>query len=98
MSNRSPNTVAFVERFKKTLIVFGERHLNHLVSVFIDYYHRLRPHQAKENELLVPESLSKKRPRQKQQTPPEPASIPLSEISCETRLGGLLKHYYRRAA
>ena len=103
---RSPNTVAFVERFNQTLrqelldhfIVFGERHLNHLVSVFIDYYHRLRPHQAKDNELLVPVSVAKKRRRRKQRRPPEPASIPLAEIRCEKRLGGLLKHYYRRAA
>ena len=43
---RSPNTVAFVERFNQTLrqelldhfIVFGERRLNHLVSVFIDFF------------------------------------------------------------
>jgi putative transposase len=98
---RSPNTVAFVERFNQTLrqellehfIVFGERHLNHLVSVFIDYYHRLRPHQAKENELLVPVSRRKKQRRRQ-----EPTEIPLSEIRCEDRLGGLLKHYYRKAA
>ena len=100
---RSPNTVAFVERFNQTLrqelldhfIVFGERHLNHLVSVFIDFYHRLRPHQAKENKLLVPVSVAKKRRRRK---PREPAVISISEIRCEKRLGGLLKHYFRKAA
>ena len=97
---RSPNTVAFVERFNQTLrqelldhfIVFGERHLNHLVAVFIDYYHRLRPHQGKENDLLV----TKKLRRRKHYAPP--TGIPLSEIQCEKRLGGLLKHYYRNAA
>lgn len=95
---RSQNAVAFVERFIQTLgqecldhfIVFGERHLNHLCSVFADYYHRLRPHQGKENELLV----SAKR---KRRTRP-PATIPLTEVRCEQRLGGLLKHYYRKAA
>src|SRR4051812_771350 len=95
---RSPNTCAFVERFIQTLgqecldhfIVFGERHLNHLCSVFLDYYHRLRPHQSKENDLLVV-----KRRRSK---PLPPKVIPLSEVRCEKRLGGLLRHYYRKAA
>jgi putative transposase len=103
---RSPNTVAFVERFNQTLrqelldhfIVFGERHLNHLISVFIDFYHRFRPHQAKENKPLVPVSAARKRSGTKRRTPPEPACIPLPEIRCEMRLGGLLKHYYRKAA
>jgi putative transposase len=103
---RSPNTVAFVERFNQTLrqellddfFVFGERHLNYLISVFADYYHRLRPHQAKENEPLMPVRVAKKRRRRKQQTAPEPATLSLFEIRCERRLGGLLKHYYRNAA
>lgn len=102
---RSPNTVAFVERFNQTLrqelldhfIVFGERHLNHLVAVFIDYYLRLRPHQGKENDLLVPMKVTKKRGSRKQQSPP-PEGITLAEIRCETQLAGLLKHYYRKAA
>ncbi len=98
---RSPNTVAFVERFIQTLgqecldhfIVFGERHLNHLCSVFLDYYHRLRPHQSKENDLLVA------RPGRKRKRKPRPNDIlPLTEVRCEQRLGGLLKHYYRKAA
>jgi putative transposase len=96
---RSPNTVAFVERFIQTLgqecldhfIVFGERHLNHLCSVFIDYYHQLRPHQGKENELLV--AKRKSRPKQ-----PPVEVISLSEVRCQQKLGGLLKHYHRKAA
>jgi putative transposase len=96
---RSPNTVAFVERFIQTIqqecldyfIVFGERHLNHLCSVFVDYYHRLRPHQAKENELLVAK-------RGRKRKPPPADAISLSEVRCEKQLGGLLKHYYRKAA
>ena len=103
---RSPNTVAFVERFNQTLrqelfdhfIVFGKRHLNHVVSVNIDYYHRMRPHQAKENAPLVRVSVAKKRRRRKQRAVPEPATIELTEIRCEKRLGGLLNHYYRMAA
>jgi putative transposase len=102
-SFRSPNTVAFVERFIQTIrqecldyfIVFGERHLNYLCSIFVDYYHRLRPHQAKDNDLL----LARKPPRKKKPTRAPPADVlPLSEIRCEQRLGGLLKHYYRKAA
>jgi hypothetical protein len=72
-------------------IVFGERHLNHLCSVFIDYYHQLRPHQGKENELLV--AKRKSRPKQ-----PPVEVISLSEVRCQQKLGGLLKHYHRKAA
>lgn len=97
---RSPNTVAFVERFIQTLgqecldhfMVFGERHLNHLCSVFVDYYDRLRPHQGKENQLLVVTKPTHKRKAT------APTTIPISEVRCEQRLGGLLKHYYRKAA
>jgi putative transposase len=95
---RSPNTVAFVERFIQTLgqecldhfIVFGERHLNYLCATFIDYYHRFRPHQGKENGLLVQ--------KRRHQTQRESDSLQLSEVRCQQQLGGLLKHYYRKAA
>jgi putative transposase len=102
-SFRSPNTVAFVERFIQTIqqecldyfVVFGERNLNHLCSIFVDYYHRLRPHQAKDNDLLL---TSKRRRKKKPTRPPPDDALPLSEVRCEQRLGGLLKHYYRKAA
>lgn len=63
-------------------IVLGERHLRHLVDQYIAYYLTERPHQAKENLPLSGGG------------PPEPEG----EIICHERLGGLLKHYTRRAA
>jgi putative transposase len=102
---RAPNTVAFVERFIQTLeqecldyfFVFGEKHMNYLVSEMVSHYHEERPHQAKGNELLVsPAAAPKKGNRKKSESPPD--IVPLSEIHCRQRLGGLLKHYYRKAA
>ena len=95
---RSPNTVAFVERFIQTMqqecldhfIVFGERHMNHLVKEMVEFYHESRPHQAKDNDLLVPAEEAKKAE--------EPEVVRLSDIRCKKRLGGVLKHYYRKAA
>jgi len=99
---RSPNLNAYVERFIQTLqvecldhfLVFGKRHLDYLIREFIDYYHECRPHQGLGNALL---------PR-----PGEPpggiaeakksAPVDLSHIKCDTRMGGLLRHYYREAA
>jgi putative transposase len=94
---RSPNTAAFVERFIQTLqqecldyfFVFGERHMNYLCSQFVEHYHAERPHQGLENELILPAKKKRKR---------EADVVPLSEVACKSRLGGLLKHYYRKAA
>jgi putative transposase len=94
-SVRAPNLQAHVERFVQSFqhealdhfIVFGEEHFDHLVSQYVEHYHTERPHQAKGNVPLEGEW-----PEQ-EGDPPDPATI-----VCRTRLGGLLKHYERRAA
>jgi putative transposase len=100
---RAPNTNAFVERFVQSVeqecldhfVVMGERHFNHLVGSWLDYYHTERPHQAKENELLVPVSA----PPRKRRRVSKSADLPNArDVHCRERLGGLLKHYYRKAA
>lgn len=104
---RSPNTVAFVEQFIQTMkqeildyfIVFGRPHMDYLISEATAYYHFERPHQAKVNDLLVaapPPSAAKKCKRKTDE--PAPDVVPVSQIACRERLGGLLKHYYRKAA
>lgn len=106
-AHRSPNTVAFVERFIQTLqqecldyfIVFGEQHMNHLVSEMVAHYHEERPHQAKDNDPLVhtpPADEAKKGKRRKKKASPD--VVPVTRIECRERLGGLLKHYFRKAA
>ena len=58
---RSPNTVAFVERFVQTIkqecldhfIVFGHKHMDVLCREFMDNYHFERPHQGLGNETIV---------------------------------------------
>lgn len=84
---RSPNTCASVERFIRSLQqechdyfgVFGEQHMDHLVSEMVAHYHEERPHQGKEKELLSRRSsiLAKKS-----------ASRPIRDIHCQERLGG----------
>ncbi|HEX5470422.1 MAG TPA: integrase core domain-containing protein [Lacipirellulaceae bacterium] len=87
---RSPNLNAYVERFIQTLqvecldhfLVFGEKHFDHLVKEYVEHYHTERPHQGLHNRLVNAQ--------------PPPCST--GELHCRTRLGGLLKHYYRQAA
>ena len=105
---RSPNTVAFVERFIQTLqqecldyfIVFGQRHMDHLVSEMVAYYHQERPHQGKANDPLMPVAppFTPQTQNARKKTAQPPDVVPISEIECRTRLGGLLKHYVRKAA
>jgi len=91
---RSPNLNAFAERYVQSIksecinhfVVFGERHLEHLIREYERHYNTVRPHQGLGN-VTIP-------------APPPATEVPLdpSEIECDSRLGGLLRHYHRRAA
>lgn len=98
---RSPNTVAFVERFIQSIqqecldhfVVFGHKHMDLLCREFVEHYHLERPHQGLDNELII------KLPKQKRKKAhAEAETIRLSDIRCDERLGGLLKSYRRIAA
>ncbi len=92
---RSPNLQAHVERVIQTLkhevlnefVVVSEQHLNHICREAQDWYNNERGHSAREN---LPPSW--------QQRPEPVQTIKLKDVACSTRLGGLLKHYWKRAA
>lgn len=89
-TTRSPNLTGYAERWVQSIkreclnhfIVPGEAHLWHLVEEYLAHYHEERPHQGKNNAPLSGTS------------PP----LPVGQVSCHERLGGLLRHYARRAA
>jgi putative transposase len=91
---KKPNLNPHAERFIQTtkqecldhFLIFGEAHLRHLLKVFLDYYHELRPHQGLDN---VPPSGAR---------PPAPGACPAGQVECHEFLGGLLKSYHRKAA
>jgi putative transposase len=89
---RSPNLNAYAERWVRSvkdealsrLILFGEGALRHVLKEYLDHYHHERPHQGKDNVLLLPV--------------PTHRSQGEGPIRCRERLGGLLKYYDREAA
>lgn len=95
LPHRAPNLNAHAEHFIQTLerecldkfVVLGLKHLDHLVSEFVEHYNQERPHSGIGYRTpcgpAPPEDL-------------EPAQ--LGEVGCRERLGGALKHYFRRAA
>jgi transposase InsO family protein len=89
---QSPNLNAYAERWVRSvkeevlsrLILFGERSLRHALTEYVTHFHHERPHQGKGNVVLMPMAERSQRCE--------------SPISCQERLGGLLKYYYRAAA
>jgi putative transposase len=92
---RSPNMQAYIERWGQSLrvecldriLALGETHLNFVVREFVTHFNRERPHQSLGNRPLPAADA------------PDPEVLPFPDagITCEQRLGGLLRHY-RRAA
>ena len=90
----SPNTNAFIERWIQSIqsecldhfMALGSKHLDYLVSQYLAFYHTFRPHQGLENKPILP-------------IPPAGEDVPeLEHVVCHQTLGGLLKHFERRAA
>jgi putative transposase len=90
--NLNPYAESWVGRIKAEclnhFIVFGENHLWHIVNEWVSYYHKCRPHQGLGNVPI--------------DTPLPPAApiedFRFEDVVCHESLGGLLKHYERRAA
>lgn len=91
---RSPNLNAHVERVIQTIrrecldhfIIIGCRHMNLLTSEYAKHYNRERPHSSLEH--LTPSG-------------PGPLRFPSvrpSRVIGHARLGGVIRHYERRAA
>ena len=74
------------------LVVVDERQARHRLAATLDrlVLHESRPHQSKDNNLLVPAADAKKAE--------EPDVVSISDIRGKKRLGGVLKHDYRKAA
>ena len=90
--NMNPFAETWVQRTKHEVLnhffVFGEQHLRYLLEEWIAYYHSYRPHQGLGN---VPISTAL--------PPAEPLEgFRHQDVVCHERLGGLLRHYERKAA
>ena len=90
-----PDANAFAEswigNFKREVLnhfmCFGLKHLDHIAQQGAAFYNTHRPHQSKGNERLKFRTEG-------------PRSGPSSNgaVVCQSILGGLLKHYHRKAA
>ncbi len=96
---------AFIERWIQSLqvealnhfIVFGREHFDFIVSEYVAYYQELRPHQGIGNVLLPRRNAEPVEAAGYAEESATPLLV-LAGITCERRLGGLLKHFYRTAA
>ena len=83
--NLSPHPERFTrsvkEEFIERMIFFGERSLQVAVAGFLSRSHTERNHQGLGSGLIGPE---------------QEAGRPAGEAACRERLGGMLRHHYRK--
>jgi len=90
---QSPNCNPYVERFVKTIkyeclnqfVIFGQRHLRHLIKEFVDHYMTERFHQGIGGQLI-------------RNVGPTNDNGADGKVACRARLGGILNFYHREAA
>jgi transposase InsO family protein len=84
----SPNCNPHAERFVRSVrtecldnfVIFGERHLRHLLREYLAHYHTERAHQGLGGELIQPAAL---------------VGNDNGPVKRRSRLGGLLSFYHR---
>jgi transposase len=90
---QSPNCNPYAERFVKAIkyeclnqfVIFGERHLRHLIKEFVEHYMSERFHQGIGGQLI-------------RNVGPTNDNGADGKVACRSRLGGLLNFYHREAA
>ena len=90
----SPNLNGRCERVIQTIkleclskfVIFGKRHLDHLVSDFLAYYNRHRAHSSRDSLPPI------------RTVPEEIDTILLNQVEVKSYVGGLVKSFERRAA
>ena len=70
----------------RKFILFGHKHLNHIVSEWVEYYNTRRSHMVREN--LPPVRVK----------PEEVTAVDRDQIVVRSYVGGLIKSFERRAA
>jgi transposase len=91
---QSPNCNPHAERFVKTIrtecldqfVIFGERHLRHLIREFLIHYMTERYHQGIGSQIIC------------RTPPPSNDNATDGAVRCRSRLGGALNYYSREAA
>jgi putative transposase len=68
------------------LVIFGERHLRHLLKEFVGHYLTERYHQGLGSQIIRP------------MASPSNDNATLGAVRCRSRLGGALNYYCRTAA
>jgi hypothetical protein len=84
---------AYVERWIQSIqtecldhfVVLGEKHFNYLISTYVNFYPKHRPHQGLDNKPLAGSE-------------PREDVPPPTDLRCQSWLGGSLKSYSRKAA
>jgi putative transposase len=92
---RSPNCNPHAERFVETikyeclnhLVLFGERHLRHVIKEFMAHYHGERFHQGLGGQLIEEKEAGSSRDHGAR-----------GKVVRRSRLGGMLNFYCRQAA
>ena len=87
---QAPNANAFAERWIRSvreecldhLLIFSQRSLHGVLTEYLDYYNRARPHQGLAQQTPIP------------YTP----GLPQGPIRHRKVLSGLIRDYYREAA
>jgi hypothetical protein len=72
--------------FKQLYVMVGQTHLRKILTEFIDYYNRFRPHQGIGQQIPIQFG-----------SRPDPL-LPSQPIRCKPILNGLHHHYFREAA